>query len=477
MKKKLLITLGVHAVATLPSIFLLTNTNQFSTSTYDIGSTFLIVAAAGLYFLLMWKALYSKSYHYYLNRSISIVIRNMLFLTGSVFIIWGISRLYDRFFSASGHSSLAVSTSYLFILVASYWLFHAMQLLWISHLSKLGFFKKNTMVVGVHDERLPVSDIFQDINKTKEYRGRLLRRDGRWLFEGPHGNTFQEVDISLTDFLNSARVNEFIICLDPYVDSESLYQVVSYCIQNRIGYYLIPDIRKLPLMPPWNKPFAHIPFIERYCPLRDSLIMVSFKRLFDIVASATAVVFFLPIFILLSLLILAEDGLPVFYKSNRVGIHGKKIMFLKFRTMVKNAEALKKELMALNERPDGPLFKMRNDPRVTRIGRLLRRFSLDELPQFFNVLRGDMSLIGPRPHLPEEVAEYSGRDFLRLECIPGIACLPQIQGRDSIGFREWVELDLEYRRRWSPTYDLKIMAKTVQVALHPLTEFLSKKRA
>ena len=117
---------------------------------------------------------------------------------------------------------------------------------------------------------------------------------------------------------------------------------------------------------------------------------------------------------------------------------------------------------------------MQKDPRVTRIGRLLRRFSLDEFPQFFNVLRGDMSLIGPRPHLPEEVAEYSDKDFLRLECIPGIACLPQIQGRDTIGFREWVDLDLEYRRNWSPAYDLAIIGKTVKVALRPFVELLKR---
>lgn len=210
--------------------------------------------------------------------------------------------------------------------------------------------------------------------------------------------------------------------------------------------------------------------------MRDSLIMVSLKRVFDIIASATALVFLLPVFALISLFIVAEDGFPIFYKSKRIGIHGRTMRFIKFRTMVKNAEALKKDLLAFNERPDGPLFKMRKDPRVTRIGELLRKFSLDEFPQFFNVLRGDMSLIGPRPHLPEEVAEYANRDFLRLECIPGIACLPQIQGRDTIGFREWVDLDLEYRRKWSPVYDLEIMGKTAKVALRPLAE-LFKKRA
>jgi lipopolysaccharide/colanic/teichoic acid biosynthesis glycosyltransferase len=142
--------------------------------------------------------------------------------------------------------------------------------------------------------------------------------------------------------------------------------------------------------------------------------------------------------------------------------------FYKFRTMVVGADRLKARLLPFNERRDGPLFKMRNDPRVTRVGRLLRKYSLDEFPQMLNVLQGSMSLVGPRPHLPEEVAAYQDGDYLRLECIPGIVGLPQIVGRNTLGFKEWVELDLRYRRGWSLVEDLWIIARTLGILLAPL---------
>ncbi len=125
-----------------------------------------------------------------------------------------------------------------------------------------------------------------------------------------------------------------------------------------------------------------------------------------------------------------------------------------------------------NERNDGPLFKMRNDPRITKVGKILRRYSLDEVPQLINVLKGDMSIVGPRPHLPQEVEAYQGSDYLRLDCMPGIVCLPQIYGRNYISFREWVDYDLHYRHNWSVILDLKIMIKTVRLILE---SFFSKR--
>ena len=136
--------------------------------------------------------------------------------------------------------------------------------------------------------------------------------------------------------------------------------------------------------------------------------------------------------------------------------------------MVIDAEKRKKELLQYNERSDGPLFKMRDDPRITKVGRILRKYSLDEVPQLVNVLKGDLSIVGPRPHLPEEVAAYMGTDYLRLECMPGIVCLPQVNGRNSLSFREWVDYDLKYRHNWSNILDVKIMVQAVRVMLEPL---------
>ena len=150
----------------------------------------------------------------------------------------------------------------------------------------------------------------------------------------------------------------------------------------------------------------------------------------------------------------------MFYVSTRIGKNGRPIGFFKFRTMIRDAEREKEKLLAFNARGDGPLFKMKNDPRVTPLGGLLRRYSLDEFPQFLNVLLGTMSLVGPRPHLPQEVAEYREGDYLRLECMPGIVGLPQVSARNTtMGFREWVDLDLAYRRKWSIALDVSIMMR------------------
>jgi lipopolysaccharide/colanic/teichoic acid biosynthesis glycosyltransferase len=210
--------------------------------------------------------------------------------------------------------------------------------------------------------------------------------------------------------------------------------------------------------------FHDLPVSERFAGSRDSLTAVSVKRLVDIVVSVTCCALFLPVGLLIALAILAEDGGPVFYVSVRVGKNGRPISFLKFRTMVRDAETQKDGLLLHNARADGPLFKMKNDPRVTRTGRFLRRYSFDEFPQLLNVLAGSMSIIGPRPHLPHEVAAYRDGDYLRLECMPGIVGLPQVSGRSAtMGFREWVDLDLSYRRSWSLALDAAIMAGTLRV--------------
>ncbi len=138
--------------------------------------------------------------------------------------------------------------------------------------------------------------------------------------------------------------------------------------------------------------------------------------------------------------------------------------------MIVNAEKEKQKLLKYNERSGGPLFKMQDEPRITRVGRILRKYILDEVPQIFNVFLGNMSMVGPRPHLPEEVAEYRYGDYLRVECMPGIVGLPQITGRNMIGFREWVYLDLKCRKNWSLVQDFRIMLKTIKIVLAPFTD-------
>ncbi|HSU82406.1 MAG TPA: sugar transferase, partial [Thermoanaerobaculia bacterium] len=154
----------------------------------------------------------------------------------------------------------------------------------------------------------------------------------------------------------------------------------------------------------------------------------------------------------------------VLYRQTRCGLNGRSFTLYKFRTMVADAHERRQEFLHLNEM-NGPVFKLKSDPRVTRLGRLLRRFSLDELPQLWNVLRGDMSLVGPRPPIPEEVAQYQRWQRRRLAMKPGLTCLWQISGRNDVDFDRWMQLDLEYIDSWSPMLDLKILLKTVPVVL------------
>ena len=196
--------------------------------------------------------------------------------------------------------------------------------------------------------------------------------------------------------------------------------------------------------------------------LRSVLV---FKRMLDIVVSLMALVFLVPVFLLVALCILAEDGFPFIYMQKRVGLNGREFMFYKFRSMVRNADSMKLDLLDQNELKEGVTFKIKEDPRVLKCGRLLRRYSIDELPQFFNVLMGDLSLVGPRPPLPEEVKGYTLSERKRLHVKPGLTCLWQIGGRSELAFGEQVGLDMQYIQSQSFFKDIIIMLKTIPAIL------------
>lgn len=189
------------------------------------------------------------------------------------------------------------------------------------------------------------------------------------------------------------------------------------------------------------------------------------KRTLDIVVSVLFLILLSPVFALIALAVWIEDGGPVFFAQTRVGQHGRHFKMYKIRSMCRDAEQRLKELLARNQHTDGVTFKIKADPRITRVGRWLRKFSFDELPQFFNVLIGDMSLVGPRPPLPREVAKYSLADRRRLAVKPGITCVWQISGRSEIDFSGQVRLDVDYIESQSFLKDLKILALTVPAVL------------
>jgi exopolysaccharide biosynthesis polyprenyl glycosylphosphotransferase len=189
------------------------------------------------------------------------------------------------------------------------------------------------------------------------------------------------------------------------------------------------------------------------------------KRTTDVIGAVLGLVLLSPVFVLCALAVKLTSRGPVLFVQTRCGLGGAPFKFYKFRTMVEDAEDRKGDLVHLNEMT-GPVFKIRRDPRTTRLGSVLRKLSLDELPQLWNVVRGDMSLVGPRPPTTDEVEQYSKRQVQRLAVLPGITGLWQVSGRSDIAdFEKWIELDLEYAHRWSLWMDLRILLKTVVVVI------------
>lgn len=188
------------------------------------------------------------------------------------------------------------------------------------------------------------------------------------------------------------------------------------------------------------------------------------KLVFDVVAALLILLLAWPILLVTAIAIKLDSPGPVIFRQTRVGKWGKPFTCYKFRSMYVDAEERKKELLALSE-ADGPVFKMRHDPRITRVGRIIRKLSLDELPQLFNVFKGDMSLVGPRPPIPSEVEEYTFDQHRRLDAVPGLTGLQQVSGRSDLDFERWVAFDVEYIEKQAFWYDIKILIKTVPAVL------------
>ncbi len=207
------------------------------------------------------------------------------------------------------------------------------------------------------------------------------------------------------------------------------------------------------------------PSEKEYTPPAPKPVYEVCKRIFDVVMSTLALIVLCPVFLGVFIAIKCEDGGEVIYKQTRLTKGGKQFQMYKFRSMIPDAEKLVDSLMDRNE-VKGPAFKITNDPRITKVGRFLRKTSIDELPQLVNIIRGDMSIIGPRPPLPREVAQYTPYQMHRLDVKTGLACYHEVEGRsESRDFDEWVEQDLRYIRQRSMATDLKIIFMTIKVVI------------
>ena len=191
---------------------------------------------------------------------------------------------------------------------------------------------------------------------------------------------------------------------------------------------------------------------------------IGLKRIADIGLSLAALVLLTPMMAFIAIIVRVTSNGSIFFAQERLGRGGKPFRMYKFRTMIPNAEVQKIQLLSRNEM-SGPVFKMKEDPRVTSVGKILRKYSLDELPQFWNVLHGEMSLVGPRPALMQEVRQYRQWQLRRLSTKPGITCIWQVSGRSRIGFEDWMRMDIRYIENWKIMLDAKLLAKTIRAVI------------
>ena len=263
---------------------------------------------------------------------------------------------------------------------------------------------------------------------------------------------------NLSGIIHEEQVDEVLITL-PWTYHRKILSIVDQCERERVRARIVPDLFQLSLSRVHVDNIGGVPVIG----LREPTIDVwqrAFKRSLDLTVALGGLVLLFPLFLLIGLAIKLDSPGPVLFSHTRVGRGGREFTIHKFRSMHQGAEKEKEELADLNE-VRGPVFKMRNDPRLTRVGGLLRRWSLDELPQLYNVLRGEMSLVGPRPPTPAEVANYQEWHMKRLTVSPGMTGLWQVSGRSELPFDEMALLDIYYIENWSPALDAKILLRTV----------------
>lgn len=265
----------------------------------------------------------------------------------------------------------------------------------------------------------------------------------------------------LEKLITTLSVEEIVITIPS--ERNLISQIITRTRRFEVEIRVIPEMYDLVLGGVQVGQLGPIPYMMMLkTPMRGWQLVV--KRFIDIVVSALGLACLSPVFALVALLIYVDNPGPVIFRQQRLGKNGRIFDFYKFRSMVVNAEALRARL-AIDNEADGPVFKIKEDPRVTRVGRIIRKYSIDELPQLYNVLKGDMSLVGPRPPLTKEVESYTPWEWRRLEVTPGLTCIWQVSGRSNITFEKWMELDVYYIENWSLWLDLKILLQTIPVVV------------
>lgn len=267
----------------------------------------------------------------------------------------------------------------------------------------------------------------------------------------------------LRKILQDGVIDEVMICLPLAEHFLQIYQMIGLCQERGVVVRIRPEMFDVNVLSKTQVELFEGDYIVTF--FREKQIgQLLVKRLIDLALSAALLILLSPVMLLVAILIKLDSPGPVLFAQERIGMNKRRFKLLKFRSMAADAEQRRASLQGLNEM-EGPVFKIANDPRITRVGRFIRRASIDELPQLLNVLKGEMSLVGPRPPLPSEVDQYEWANRRRISVMPGITCLWQVGGRNDLSFPEWMELDRQYIATWSLWLDIKILAKTIPVVL------------
>ena len=326
------------------------------------------------------------------------------------------------------------------------------------------FFRKKGMnsrfILIIADEE---SDYFIDsLIETKDWGYKIwaIMSDDQYIKDKYKNNfTVLPYEYELSAIIDEKAIDEVIYCKSSF-DQNEIQRFIYACAEVGVVFRMQSQLLSCVKMQSSLSFLNQMPFLTfRNTP--DNYLALKMKVFIDFAFSLCILIVLSPVMLLIAFLIKLDGG-PVLFKQKRMGLNGRRFLCLKFRTMVVNAEKMQESLMSKNEQ-EGPVFKIKFDPRVTKIGRFLRKTSLDELPQFINVLSGDMAIVGPRPPIPSEVKQYKRWQNRRLSMKPGITCIWQVSGRNNIPFEQWMKLDMQYIDTWSLKLDLIIVLKTVKV--------------
>lgn len=458
-KRELVLSRIMNMVQVLLTILVFFGTSRIF-SDLNIPTSYMAVFVVQI--AVMWSYLFKKTnmgvvhrsqrMSYYLQGYIFVVIFGVgiLFIESLLFPILDVKSKLE-FFLSFGLANLAVLV-----------LFKILFYYGMTRFRRMGLNSRNFVIVTNNESRIFIDTFI----KEKDWGYRLhsiVTYDKKLLKNYPEAHVITGTT-SLISYLQNNLVDDVFYCLavnDFHYDVDEVLNFAKVIgVNMHIQQSVILRRRRFFEWKPNDYEFSftsHQTISHNYSALK-------IKYAFETILSAVIVLCSLPFMFLLALLIKLEDGGPVFFKQERIGMNGRRFVCFKFRSMVRNAEEMIEEIQHLNE-SDGPTFKIKNDPRMTKVGRLLRMTSFDEFPQFYNVIKGEMAIVGPRPPLLKEVQQYTNEQLRRLSVKPGITCKWQVEGRNLVSFEEWMRMDLEYIDNWSLWNDFKIIIATIGVVL------------